>query len=227
MLFSQLVCYGCYNILTYPFGAITCRCCVCNALNAAHNMQITCVTCGQVLHAPINTVSLLCPCCGTVTDIPEDLLPPLPSCINVGDDGNEIKTVIYVSHPTLPPRLRAESEANAGVISDAGSQSRSAHTWDNGQQLSDSAGRLGMHSSSREATTVPGSMEKAIFGDNVFAARDAEGAHRAGGKRRESSGPSTCNESAVASAVSEMPSSARLVTTSRLAPTVMIATRIL
>ncbi|KPA77233.1 hypothetical protein ABB37_07139 [Leptomonas pyrrhocoris] len=112
MLFGQLVCYGCQHVLTYPLGAISCRCRLCNTINAAQNLQLTCGACGQELHAPINTLAFLCPCCGTVTDIPEELLPPLPSCVNLGDGTEEMETTMYVSHPTLAPMGLAAAAAS-------------------------------------------------------------------------------------------------------------------
>ncbi|KAK7197497.1 LSD1 zinc finger containing protein [Novymonas esmeraldas] len=243
MLFGQLVCYGCHRILTYPLGAVTCRCRLCNTVNAAQNLQVTCGACGQELHAPINTLALLCPCCGTVTDIPEELLPPLPSCVDLGGGEDEMETAIYVSHPTLPPqpppppqqqqqqsRVTAEDGANGAAASSNGGKRRSStHTKADGQPTSSSRRRR----SSREEKEKEKEATAAAAGNRLEAGTGA--AHDAGRrrsterKRNDSAGPLApdLSQEMVVPDVSATSRTARPVAASRLAPTVMIATRIL
>ncbi|AYU77311.1 hypothetical protein, conserved [Leishmania donovani] len=226
MLFGQLVCYGCQRILTYPLGAVSCRCRLCDRVNAAENLQIRCTTCGQELHAPINTLALLCPCCGTVTDIPEELLPPLPSCVDLGG-GEGTEKVIYVSHPTLPPRPRPNGEANMNAASLLGSRRPSTHLRGEGRRRSASFARRRFSRQEREGTAAQGNKEETIVDADADGAREAGGAHSADGKRRDTIGPISPDQAYVSSAVSESSRRAQRVAPSRLAPTVMIATRIL
>lgn len=264
MLFGQLVCYGCHRILTYPLGAITCRCRLCNTVNAAQNLQIACETCGQELHAPINTLALLCPCCGTVTDIPEDLLPPLPSYVDLGGAADEMETAIYVSHPTLPPRQTPASEPGEQASAPAAAAAATAAAAALARRASGSAraavaarpssgaragGRLGP--SSREEREAAAAVE-ANHGVGMTSPTDTNftraGGRRSGspagtaqtvaapaGRSRETSPPAnavlnlqtTELEEPRPQTASQTSRNARAVAASRLAPTVMIATRIL
>lgn len=226
MLFGQLVCYGCQRILTYPLGAISCRCRLCNRVNAAQNLQIRCGTCGQELHAPINTLALLCPCCGTVTDIPEELLPPLPSCVDLGG-GEGTEKVIYVSHPTLPPRPRPNGEANMNATSFVGSRRLSTQLRGEGRRRSASFARRRFSSEEGEGTAAQGNQEETVVDVDADGAREAGRAHNADGKCRDIIGPMAPDQAYVSSAVTEPSRGAQRVAPSRLAPTVMIATRIL
>ncbi|KAG5509718.1 hypothetical protein GH5_05581 [Leishmania sp. Ghana 2012 LV757] len=222
MLFGQLVCYGCHRIITHPLGAVTCRCRLCNTINAAQNLLINCDTCGQVLHAPINTLTLLCPCCGTITDIPEALLPPLPSCISLGGGPEEAETVIYVSHPTLPLRSRFDGEASVSTVCLTGSRRLSVPPRGNEQPRSPLSPRRRLSSKAKDTSVAQGCGE-----ENVVDC-DATDACEEDRKRRESADPSaTEEETGFAATVSETSGTVRLVAPSRLAPTVMIATRIL
>lgn len=225
MLFGQLVCYGCQRILTYPLGAISCRCRLCNRVNAAQNLQVKCSTCRQVLHAPINTLALLCPCCGTVTDIPEELLPPLPSCVDLGD-GEGTEKAIYVSHPTLPPRPRLNGEANMNGPTLTGSRRPSTHFMDE-RRRSASHARRRFSRREREGAATQGNPEEAVVDVNADGALEAERAHKADGKRTGTIAPMAPDQAYVSSAVSEPSRRAQRVAPSRLAPTVMIGTRIL
>ncbi|CAD2219296.1 hypothetical protein AGDE_16049 [Angomonas deanei] len=69
-------------------------------------MIVVCNICKVKICAPINTLSVLCPCCLTITDIPEQFLPPV-SFIDI--DGNDLrnKKNMYVS---LPVPLKRKSE---------------------------------------------------------------------------------------------------------------------
>ncbi|GET87088.1 hypothetical protein, conserved [Leishmania tarentolae] len=228
MLFGQLVCYGCQRILTYPLGAVSCRCRLCKRVNAAQNLQIKCGTCGQELHAPINTLSLLCPCCGTVTDIPEELLPPLPSCVDLGRDAQEQEKVIYVSHPTLPPQSHPTAEAHSrNAASLNGSRKSSTHLTSNGPQCLASLTQSHFSVQECEDSVAQGSKEAILGAEAAHDAREAGEAHPSDRNRRCTARPFTPDETYVSLAVSEPPRGAPRVAPSRLAPTVMIATRIL
>ncbi|CUG04830.1 zinc finger protein, putative [Bodo saltans] len=99
VLFSQVICSTCRKILTFPLGAISCRCRNCQTINPTVHMEIPCSCCGSIMLTPPNTTSVLCPCCTTVTEIPVDLLPPIPEPVNVdGEDEKSAKT-IYVELP--------------------------------------------------------------------------------------------------------------------------------
>ncbi|CAJ1019624.1 LSD1 zinc finger containing protein, putative [Leishmania lindenbergi] len=225
MLFGQLVCYGCQRILTYPLGAVTCRCRLCNTINSAQNLQITCGTCGQELHAPINTLALLCPCCGTVTDIPEELLPPLPTCVNLGGGAEEAKTIIYVSHPTLPPPPRADAQADVSTACPAGSRRASTYPKADGRTRSLSYLRRRLSCKEHEAAPAQRNKEEVVVIDNADGAREVRRAHKADRERRGTADSLAPDPEADASPV--VSGTARLAALSRLAPTVMIATRIL
>jgi LSD1 subclass zinc finger protein len=103
VLFSQLVCRTCCKILTYPLGAVSCRCRNCSTVNPSQHMVISCGHCETTLLVPINTLVVLCPCCASKTDIPVEWLPLLPSNVNIdgkGDGKNDART-IYVENPPL------------------------------------------------------------------------------------------------------------------------------
>ncbi|ESL09785.1 hypothetical protein TRSC58_02490 [Trypanosoma rangeli SC58] len=96
---GELVCEGCRKIISYPLGAISCRCRNCNTVNAAQNMHLECGCCGQSILVPINTLTFLCPCCATVTDIPQSLLPLLEEPVDSGIQGDQARKTIYVTYP--------------------------------------------------------------------------------------------------------------------------------
>ncbi|RNF07090.1 hypothetical protein TraAM80_03577 [Trypanosoma rangeli] len=96
---GELVCEGCRKIISYPLGAISCRCRNCNTVNAAQNMHLECGCCGQSILVPINTLTFLCPCCATVTDIPQSLLPLLEEPVDSGMHGDQARKTIYVTYP--------------------------------------------------------------------------------------------------------------------------------
>ncbi|KAG5483318.1 hypothetical protein LSCM1_04863 [Leishmania martiniquensis] len=218
MLFGQVVCYGCHRIITYPLGAITCRCRLCNTVNSAQNLQISCGTCGQMLHAPINTLTLLCPCCGTITDIPEELLPPLPSCTSLGGGPEEAETVMYVSHPTLPPQSPSNGEANVTAACPAGPQRLSAPPKDNGHLPSASSLQGRLSGRDEAASVVQGGREETVVDC------EANDACEEAGTRSERVNPVASGEEMYVAAAGR---ETHRAAPSRLAPTVMIATRIL
>ncbi|KEG08309.1 hypothetical protein DQ04_07481020 [Trypanosoma grayi] len=99
IFFGQLVCDGCRKVLTYPLGAISCRCRGCGTVNAAQNLRLDCGCCGQSVLVPINTLTFLCPCCATVTDIPKSLLPRVEEPVDLDSDADKGPKTIYVSYP--------------------------------------------------------------------------------------------------------------------------------
>ncbi len=103
VLFSQLVCRTCCKVLTYPLGAVSCRCRNCSAVNASQHMVVPCGYCETRLLVPTNTLVVLCPCCASQTDIPPELLPMLPPNVNIDGktDGKNDARTIYVENPTL------------------------------------------------------------------------------------------------------------------------------
>lgn len=88
VLFTELVCRGCAAVLTYPVGAISCRCQRCNLVNAAQMMAFDCPTCSRKLLLPVTTIEALCPACTTVIDIPIELLPIVPTPAPLRDGRN-------------------------------------------------------------------------------------------------------------------------------------------
>lgn len=206
MFFGQLICYGCHHILTYPLGAVTCRCRICGTVNSAQHIQVTCAACGQLLHAPINTLSLLCPCCGTVTEIPEELLPPLPSCVNLGDGTEEMETAIYVSHPTLPPLPAAPAAAAATAKTPAAASTTLTPK---------TQGRLSREEREAAQSNDSDDEDEVQTEDGVYESPHA-GREQQEGAKAEDEG-----------ATGAPPVASRPVVPMHLAPTVMIATRIL
>ncbi|EAN96209.1 hypothetical protein C3747_35g74 [Trypanosoma cruzi] len=99
MFLGELVCAGCRKIISYPLGAISCRCRNCNTVNAAQNMHLECGCCGQSILVPVNTLTFLCPCCATVTDIPQPLLPRVDNPFIMGLNGELSSKTIYVTYP--------------------------------------------------------------------------------------------------------------------------------
>lgn len=111
MIFGQLVCRGCFKILTYPSSAISCACRNCGTVNAAQYLRLHCPCCSQSILLPINTLTFLCPVCATVTDIPEEFLPKLEDPVDLGGSESTaetqgraqggLRTTIYVSYPPI------------------------------------------------------------------------------------------------------------------------------
>ncbi|CBH12554.1 hypothetical protein, conserved [Trypanosoma brucei gambiense DAL972] len=97
--FGQLVCFKCRKILSYPLGAVSCRCRNCNTINPAQNLHITCGCCFRHILVPINTLTFLCPCCATITDIPQSLLPLVEGPVSVGTETDRVVKTIYVTYP--------------------------------------------------------------------------------------------------------------------------------
>ncbi|KAH9597818.1 zinc finger protein [Trypanosoma melophagium] len=108
ILFGQLVCAGCRKILSYPLGAISCRCRNCNTVNAAQNIHLHCGCCGQSILVPLNTLRFLCPCCATVTDIPQSLLPRVEEPVDIGAAGEKGANTIYVTYPIRRSRKKSK-----------------------------------------------------------------------------------------------------------------------
>eukprot|EP00744_Colponema_vietnamica_P022488 GILI01032306.1.p1 GENE.GILI01032306.1~~GILI01032306.1.p1 ORF type:complete len:179 (+),score=8.23 GILI01032306.1:47-583(+) len=103
VLYSQLVCSACRKVLTYPLGAISCKCRNCNRINPSLHMEIVCENCETTLFLPANTLTALCPCCFTVTEIPVDKLPMIENVILEGEGEDDKKSranakTIYVEH---------------------------------------------------------------------------------------------------------------------------------
>ncbi|KPI84627.1 hypothetical protein ABL78_6332 [Leptomonas seymouri] len=212
MLFGELACYGCQRILSYPLGAISCRCRQCNTINAAQNLQITCGACGQDLHVPINTLSFLCPCCGTVTDIPEELLPPLPSCVNLSDGADDATTAIYVSHPTLSRSLAPQPPADNDSSPVFSALPPPPHSPAHARERSSRSRQSCDHS---EAVQGTGTADQQA---NVREASETPQDER----QREGDGEANGSASTPAAAAER-----KRVSSICLAPTVMVATRIL
>jgi LSD1 subclass zinc finger protein len=198
MRYGQLVCYGCHHILTYPLGIYTCRCRICKTVNAVQHMEVTCGACGQLLHAPINTLTLLCPCCATITDIPESLLPPLPSCVKLGDGTEEMEEAIYVSHPTLSPTPQQQQQQQE--TTNASNSSNKAAASNSGNPTSPSSSSLAQKNEKELTREKQEGAQRADDGSNVY--------HEV-------------NDNAPAAAARQP------AVPMHLAPTVMIATRIL
>eukprot|EP00758_Cryptobia_borreli_P012076 Tbor_TRINITY_DN5716_c1_g1::TRINITY_DN5716_c1_g1_i1::g.20571::m.20571 len=87
VFFAQLVCGTCRKILTYPLGALSCRCRNCHHINTSLHMEILCNHCSTTLLLPVTTTIALCPCCFTINEIPISLLPEIPEpVILVGEE---------------------------------------------------------------------------------------------------------------------------------------------
>ena len=101
VLYGQLVCTGCTRVLSYPLGAISCRCRNCNVVNPAQALSITCQGCQSEVLFPINTLQGLCPCCCTTINIPMEMLPPVPNFSNGDEDSDVPAVTIYVENPSV------------------------------------------------------------------------------------------------------------------------------
>lgn len=118
VLFSQLVCSTCMKILTFPLGALSCRCRNCSTVNPAQQLAILCGCCETTLLVPINTLTALCPCCAAITEIPVDLLPVLPVNVNIDgkDDKSDNAKTIYVENPPVAVREGYQAQAQQSVL---------------------------------------------------------------------------------------------------------------
>eukprot|EP00658_Telonema_sp_P-2_P056984 TRINITY_DN45440_c0_g1_i1.p1 TRINITY_DN45440_c0_g1~~TRINITY_DN45440_c0_g1_i1.p1 ORF type:complete len:225 (+),score=52.86 TRINITY_DN45440_c0_g1_i1:75-677(+) len=111
VLFSQLVCNSCRRILTYPLGAISCRCRQCHQVTPSMHLEIVCENCETTLLLPINTLTGLCPCCFTVTHVPIEMLPNIEEPV-VLEGEDEVKAAgksVYVQHLTQASGSAASS----------------------------------------------------------------------------------------------------------------------
>ena len=98
VLFAELVCIGCQRNLTYPLGALSCRCQSCHTVNPAMHMAVECPNCDTDIALPVNTLQFVCPCCGVVSDIPMEMLPPVPPMISEAVAAAPTVS-LYVEHP--------------------------------------------------------------------------------------------------------------------------------
>ena len=118
VLFSQVVCSTCHKILTYPLGAVSCRCRNCSTVNPAQHLAVVCGCCETTLLVPINTLVALCPCCAAKTDIPVEFLPMLPPNLNIdgqGDGKNDARTV-YVENPPTQSNRGGEGPLQQSIL---------------------------------------------------------------------------------------------------------------
>lgn len=107
--FSEIICSGCKQAVTYPLSAPSFRCRGCSTLNAAQNLQIKCPQCKIKLLAPINTLTLLCSSCLTIVDIPEELLPPVEEIGPERDNPYLMKESMYVFFEESKPNKASTS----------------------------------------------------------------------------------------------------------------------
>jgi LSD1 subclass zinc finger protein len=103
VLYGELVCAGCSEVLSYPLGAISCRCQRCRTVNPSQHIRFSCPGCSHELLAPVNTIEALCPVCTAIIEIPLELLPPVPKpaeAMNAAADASPLASM-YVEEPAL------------------------------------------------------------------------------------------------------------------------------